>query len=603
MSKYWNDPRRPLTQRELEAIIEDIEAGNDPIDIAYIPPDVDELSDEEVHDDEDLGEINTLSHDLAGTYEIMNGELQAEEEDKSLEENRNVLESAPDERNLSNPNQKKVDARNLKWGKTPIDYEDNTSPQSAEEQETKKLKERLYGKTPGELFSLFFDREVMETIINYSVQYSLQKNRHGFHLDVTDLEKFLGILILSGYHILPQQQMYWSADDDKGVPIVKEAMSRNRFLNIKQNLHLSDNNELNTADKFSKIRPICDMLNKNFCQFGIFRHNLSIDEQMVPYYGRHSSKMFIKGKPVRFGFKIWCLASSDGYLFQFLLYGGKESRPITKQFGLGGDVVLELLKLVENKDHHKIYFDNFFSSYALLVHLKHLGFFATGTIRDNRLLNCPLETSKSMSKKYRGYYSGRYDYENDISVIRWNDNSIVTVISNCDAFEPLVPVKRYSRKDKKEITVSQPNAIHKYNCFMGGVDLHDNAVANYRINIRGKKWWWPLFINLIDGAVVNAWKLHRLIYDEKPRSQIDFRSELARCLLQKNKSGKSLYYRGRASKIPLSEVRLDNVGHLIEKNHENWRRRCKVCKSQTVFMCTKCRVPLHSGCFASYHQQ
>ena len=28
---------------------------------------------------------------------------------------------------------------------------------------------------------------------------------------------------------------------------------------------------------------------------------------------------------------------------------------------------------------------------------------------------------------------------------------------------------------------------------MGGVDLLDNAVATFQINIKGKKWWWPHF--------------------------------------------------------------------------------------------------------------
>ncbi|CAI6371246.1 unnamed protein product [Macrosiphum euphorbiae] len=29
----------------------------------------------------------------------------------------------------------------------------------------------------------------------------------------------------------------------------------------------------------------------------------SIDESMVPYFGRHGCKQFIRGKPIRFGFK------------------------------------------------------------------------------------------------------------------------------------------------------------------------------------------------------------------------------------------------------------------------------------------------------------
>ena len=51
----------------------------------------------------------------------------------------------------------------------------------------------------------------------------------------------------------------------------------------------------------------------SFKQFGVFAKDLAIDEQMVPYFGRHSAKMFIGGKPIRFVFKNWVLASSDGY--------------------------------------------------------------------------------------------------------------------------------------------------------------------------------------------------------------------------------------------------------------------------------------------------
>jgi|UniRef100_A0A2S2R041 DNA excision repair protein ERCC-6 len=79
-------------------------------------------------------------------------------------------------------------------------------------------------------------------------------------------------------------------------------MSRNRFDSVKQNIHLSDNDQLDKNDRFSKLRPLFDLINKKNIQFGIFFHNLFIDEEMVPYFGRHSCKMYIKGKPIRFGF-------------------------------------------------------------------------------------------------------------------------------------------------------------------------------------------------------------------------------------------------------------------------------------------------------------
>ena len=38
-------------------------------------------------------------------------------------------------------------------------------------------------------------------------------------------------------------------------------------------------------DKLVKLRPLFDVVNKNLIQFGVFAEYLSIDEQMVPYFG------------------------------------------------------------------------------------------------------------------------------------------------------------------------------------------------------------------------------------------------------------------------------------------------------------------------------
>jgi len=66
-----------------------------------------------------------------------------------------------------------------------------------------------------------------------------------------------------------------------------------------------------------KVRPLMTMLNERFQLFWPVENELSIDESMVPYYGRHSTKQFIRGKPIRFGYKLWCLNTRLGYLIQF----------------------------------------------------------------------------------------------------------------------------------------------------------------------------------------------------------------------------------------------------------------------------------------------
>ena len=76
----------------------------------------------------------------------------------------------------------------------------------------------------------------------------------------------------------------------------------------------------------SKIVLLYEMLNRDPIQFGNFNKLLSVDESIIPYFGRHSAKMFIKRKPICFDFKILCLCGSDGYPYNIKIYQGKEKK-------------------------------------------------------------------------------------------------------------------------------------------------------------------------------------------------------------------------------------------------------------------------------------
>ncbi|XP_043191510.1 piggyBac transposable element-derived protein 3-like [Amphibalanus amphitrite] len=289
-------------------------------------------------------------------------------------------------------------------------------------------------------------------------------------------------------------------------------MPRNRFELIKRYLHFADNEHLPTGDKIAKVRPLFEELNRVLLQFGVIHPQLSIDEQMVPYFGRHSSKMFMKGKPVRFGFKLWVLASSDGYPYQVEMYTGKnagpgEGRAGCESLGLGGDVVLRLLECLQTPAQHHVFFDNYFSSYALMIALRQRGIRATGTVRDNRLKKCPLPDNKTAEKAPRGQHW--YQSTNGVLAVKWRDNRAVTVVTNHSDISPLKDVQRWSGDEKKKVTVKQPNLIYEYNQYMGGVDLVDGAVGAYRPVIRWKKWYGTLVTNAFGLLRVASWRMYR----------------------------------------------------------------------------------------------
>ena len=119
-------------------------------------------------------------------------------------------------------------------------------------------------------------------------------------------------------------------------------------------------------------------LNTDLSKNGVWQRNLSVDESMVPYFGRNSLKMFIRGKPIRFGYKFWALCGSDGYLYSVKIYTGRET--VTEKQPLGTRVVNSMVDIVEEHSDlsaHSLYFDNFFTSYQLMHDLKKRGMKAT----------------------------------------------------------------------------------------------------------------------------------------------------------------------------------------------------------------------------------
>ena len=93
-------------------------------------------------------------------------------------------------------------------------------------------------------------------------------------------------------------------------------------------------------------------------------------------------------------------------------------------------------------------------------------------MRNDRIMKCPLIDVKVMKKKERGSFDFRCDEK--VEIVRWNDNSVVTIGSNV---EPIGNVKRWIKGKGKE-NVQQPAVIAAYNRGMGGVDLLDCTLSD-----------------------------------------------------------------------------------------------------------------------------
>ena len=178
----------------------------------------------------------------------------------------------------------------------------------------------------------------------------------GKRLTKEEIICFIGILLVSVYHPVPFRRLYWSHQPDVYNQLVAEPMRRNRFGEILHCLHFADNSRI-TLDCYYKIRPLFTEINKRFKTFPL-SPDISKDETMITYNGKHGSKEFIRGKPIAFGFKMFSLASPNCYLYNAESYCGADTQLSETLFGLGGNVVLSFSQVCDLPIESRLYFDN-----------------------------------------------------------------------------------------------------------------------------------------------------------------------------------------------------------------------------------------------------
>ena len=265
----------------------------------------------------------------------------------------------------------------------------------------------LLNTDPVDIFLTFFDAEVIGNIVAQTNLYAIQNAKTFKPVTEEEIKSVLGIFVTSSFMQSPRYGMYWDKEPMARNDAICESMSRDRFKHILRFLHFVYNDSLVLGtDRFGKIRPLFDQLNKKFVQnANRDEMELDVDESMIPFFGRHLAKQSLPSKPIRYGFKNFCLNQASGYLLQVDPYqgsydGGIETKKnLQKEFGVGGATVLMLLKAIKPVVGC-LYIDNFFSSPRLFRKLAEMQIGAVATFRRNRVEKCPLD--KNMIKKERG---------------------------------------------------------------------------------------------------------------------------------------------------------------------------------------------------------
>ena len=212
-----------------------------------------------------------------------------------------------------------------------------------------------------------------------------------------EMKVFVAHLIVMGILKKNSLEQYWSRDSILNMPFFGHYMSRNHFQNILWILHISDPDETNPPkgeadhDPLFLVRPMVDMMQRNFHTKYRPGKELSLDESTCPFKGRVQFKCYNPKKPNRFHIKLFMVSElSTGYICGFEVYTGEASGQSqsnvqeVQNASKTSCTVLGLLDSVQLLDMgHHVYFDNYYNSPDLIDLLHKRKMHACGTVRKN----------------------------------------------------------------------------------------------------------------------------------------------------------------------------------------------------------------------------
>lgn len=174
----------------------------------------------------------------------------------------------------------------------------------------------IFGKmSPFDIFSQYSDEEVKKLFCkntNKNAVRNVEKFRKLTWTDICpeEMNKYIGQLLYMGVMDLTKVRDFWRKKTLFHVPFPATVMSRDRFLTISCNLHISDPMEDAENDKkrgteaydcLHRVQPLLDIMMNRCMPINHPKQHISVDERMVATKARISLKQYMKAKPTKWG--------------------------------------------------------------------------------------------------------------------------------------------------------------------------------------------------------------------------------------------------------------------------------------------------------------
>mmetsp|Transcript_1528 Transcript_1528/g.3386 ORF Transcript_1528/g.3386 Transcript_1528/m.3386 type:complete len:291 (-) Transcript_1528:1970-2842(-) len=229
------------------------------------------------------------------------------------------------------------------------------------------------------------------------------------------------------------------------------------------------------------------------------------------FKGRSAQTERMQRKPDKEGYKLYALCDKKtAFVYDFFPSGRLEKTEVKQQ-------VEKLVNTLPGKESidYIIAMDNFFTTPKVIESLREKRVGIVGTARRRRGWN-PFDEERN-EKEFNSLYLD-HDKRNFL-IARWVDNSEVLMVSTVHTGEHVVDSHRkrprethYNREHVRSLfgtegekTIEIPKIIDDYNNWMGGVDLSNQLISQYKPQFRCRRTWMPLFLQAQDIVRMNSY--------------------------------------------------------------------------------------------------
>lgn len=396
--------------------------------------------------------------------------------------------------------------------------------------------------------------------------------REDVNWNVDDINLFLSSMLVMGLTPQPSIEDYFKQDQMGifGSKWMQKRFTEHKWSYMHSHLHFEP-------------KQCIDILHSNSQNAWNLNQVLVVDEMIVPFTGRWKWIQYVKGKPHNTGLKIYCLADSNYYLWDFWLYEGTDSLQSSKP----DDIVLDFVhkSLKDGHKPHIIVADSYYGSLKLAeeIHKLKLGcLFSCKSDRPNKLFSDYLH--KNLHKEEFSSIQN-----SSISAMTYYDKAKVNLITNIFNTNKTI--------SNSENTKKLPLGIYWYRKWLGGVDHFDRWLHLYLTQHRNIKWTQALLAALLKIALNNT---HILAIDsgiatDLKNTTLEVINHLSGSHTLRNDSNRPVYMK-----------KTTGWGHFPKELDKS--KNCANCKSnksksKTTFMCAICEVPLHPKCWIEYHEK